>query len=100
MKLWRFVLKNLLRNKRRTILTVLSLAVSIFIVNTLLAALRGFEGGDLASGQVLRLFTRHKVSLANWLPEAYWEKIRGVPHVAHVTPWSWYQGVYKDETWE
>lgn len=99
MKLWRFTLKNVLRNKRRTILTILSLSVSIFIVLTLLSVLHGFEADD--SGQShLRLIVRHKVSLTNLLPEAYWDKIKQVPHVEAVTPWSWFGGVYKDANWE
>ena len=98
MKLWRFIVKNLTRNKRRTILTVLSLAVSIFIVNTLLAVLHGFDNTDPGDVGRLRLITRHKVSLTNFIPESYWEKIKQVPHVEAVTPYSWFGGVYKDET--
>lgn len=98
MKLWRFVRKNVFRNKRRTILTVVSLAVSIFIVNTLASVLRGFENTDPGTAGHLRLLTRHKVSLTNPLPESYWEKLKQVPHVEALTPWSWFGGVYKDET--
>src|SRR3990172_9400619 len=100
MKLWRFTLKNLLRNKRRTALTIVSLGASIFIVNTLVSVLRGFEGSGTSGETHLRLSTRHRVSLTNFLPESYWEKIRQVPHVKAVTPWSWFGGVYKDQSWE
>jgi len=100
MKLWRFALKNALRNKRRTILTVISLAISLFIVNTLISVVRGFDGTDPTGPARFRLITRHKVSLTNPLPESYWEKIKQVPHVESVTPWSWFGGVYKDSSWE
>src|ERR1043165_7502175 len=100
MKLWRFIVKNVLRNKRRTILTVLSLGVSIFIVNTLASVIHGFESNEGTGESHLRLIVRHKVSLATLLPESYWEKIKQVPHVKFVTPWSWFGGVYKDDTWE
>lgn len=100
MKLWRFALKNALRNKRRTILTIVSLSISLFIVNTLVSVVRGFNGSDPEGSARFRLISRHKVSLTNPLPESYWEKIRRIPHVAAVTPWSWFGGVYKDSTWE
>ena len=67
MKLWRFVLKNLFRNKRRTILTIASLAFSIFIVNTLLSVLHGLENPDSGSEVNLRLMVRHKVMLSKSL---------------------------------
>jgi putative ABC transport system permease protein len=98
MKLWRFVRKNVFRNKRRTLPTVASLGVSIFIVNTLASVLRGFQHTDPGAGGHLRLLTRHKVSLTNPLPESYWEKLKSVPHIVAITPWSWFGGVYKDET--
>ncbi len=100
MKLWRFVLKNVLRNKRRTILTVVSLAASIFIVNTLVSVLRGIENTDAGDEGHLRLIVRHKVSLTNPLPEAYWEKLKRVPHVTGVSPTSWFGGIYRDQNWD
>ena len=82
------------------VLTVVSLGISIFIVNTLGSVLHGFEGQDASAQSHLWLVTRHRVSLTNFLPESYWEKIRQVPHVTAVAPWSWFGGVYKDSTWQ
>ena len=100
MKLWRFVLKNLFRNKRRTLLTIASLGFSIFIVNTLLSVLHGLENPDSGSEVNMRLMVRHKVSLTNPLPESYWEKIKSIPHVVVVCPRNWFGGTYKDQTFE
>ena len=41
--------------------------------------------------------TRHKVSLANFLPIYYRDKIRTVPGVVHVVPMTWFGGKYKDD---
>src|SRR5271166_5982726 len=41
--------------------------------------------------------TRHKVSLANFLPIYYRDKIRTIPGVVHVVPMTWFGGTYKDE---
>src|SRR5262245_30416630 len=100
MKFWRFILKSVLRNKRRTFLTIISLAISLFIVNTLASVVRGLNRSDPTGPALSRLITRHKVSLTNPLTESYWEKIKQVPHVTAVTPWSWFGGVYKDSTWQ
>jgi putative ABC transport system permease protein len=40
--------------------------------------------------------TRHKVSLANFLPIYYRDKIRAVPGVSHVVPMTWFGGTYID----
>jgi putative ABC transport system permease protein len=59
---------------------------------------RAFYGNDLrsdASNQ--RLIVRHKVSLTNFLPMSYEEKIRSIPGVTHVVPMAWFQGIYKNE---
>jgi putative ABC transport system permease protein len=44
-----------------------------------------------------RLITRHKVSLNFFLPGSYREKIRAVPGVEHVVPFSWFGGRYIDD---
>jgi putative ABC transport system permease protein len=41
--------------------------------------------------------TRHKVSLANFLPIYYRDKIRTVPGVVHVAPMTWFGGKYIDD---
>jgi putative ABC transport system permease protein len=53
------------------------------------------RGGDEASP--LRLVTRHAVSLTFVLPMAHLQKIKTVPGVKEVTPFSWFGGIYKDE---
>jgi putative ABC transport system permease protein len=91
------ILKNVLRNKRRTTLTVSSLAVSIFLIVTLATVLtelsRASEGAN-----PLRLVSRHAVSLGFNLPLAYRDRIAAVPGVELATPYCWYGGVYKDES--
>src|ERR1035438_3097090 len=40
---------------------------------------------------------RDKVSLANFLPIYYRNKIRTIPGVVHVVPMTWFGGKYKDD---
>ena len=62
-----FILKNALRNKRRATLSVLSVAVSLFLVVTLLVGLREFTVPPEDVGASLRVVVRSKVSIANFL---------------------------------
>jgi putative ABC transport system permease protein len=89
-------LKNALRNRRRSILTIGSIAVSLCLLGVLIAIYHAMFYGQATPGQALRLVTRHKVSLGQAIPASYEEKIRAVPGVKEVSPWNWFGGTYKD----
>ena len=88
--------KNSLRNRRRSILTISSIAVSLCLLGVLIAIYHALFYGDATPGQALRVVVRHRVSLAQPIPIAYEAKIRTVPHVKEVSVWNWYGGTYKD----
>jgi putative ABC transport system permease protein len=92
----RFVTKNAFRNKRRSILTVLSIAFSLLLLTLMMTIWRGFYLDKGSAESAERLVVRHRVSLTFLLPGFYREKIRAVPGVVAVVPVSWFQGVYKD----
>jgi putative ABC transport system permease protein len=96
MTLTRFVTKNAFRNKRRSVLTALSIAFSLLLLTILMTVWRAFylEQGSPDSAQ--RLIVRHKVSLVFFLPAYYREKIRALPGVKQVVPETWFGGLYKD----
>ncbi|HQR37474.1 MAG TPA: FtsX-like permease family protein [Blastocatellia bacterium] len=96
MKYGKLIFKNILRNKRRTLLTVSSLAVSLFLIITLATVLTELHRGS-ASANPLRLVSRHAVSLTFDFPYAYRDKVAAVPGVKLATPYCWYGGVYIDE---
>jgi len=89
--------KNALRNRRRTLLTVSSLAISLCLLGVMMALYYAlFIGGQPAKAQARRVVVRHKVSIVFPLPLYYREKIAQVPGVEEVMLWSWFGGVYKD----
>ena len=88
--------KNILRNKRRSILTVLSMAVSLCLLGVLIAMYHALYFGEPTPGQAVRLIVRHKVSLAQPIPYAYESKIHRIPGVKEVSAWNWFGGTYKD----
>ncbi|MGB8012754.1 MAG: FtsX-like permease family protein [Terriglobales bacterium] len=97
MTLTRFVAKSAFRNKRRSVLTVASIAFSLLLLCIMLCVWRSFYIDKGAPDSALRIMTRHKVSLANFLPIYYRDKIRTVPGVVHVVPMTWFGGTYKDD---
>jgi putative ABC transport system permease protein len=92
-----FVAKSAFRNKRRSLLTVASIAFSLLLLCIMLCVWRSFYIDKGAPDSALRIMTRHKVSLANFLPIYYRDKIRTVPGVVHVVPMTWFGGKYKDD---
>jgi putative ABC transport system permease protein len=97
MTLTRFVAKSAFRNKRRSLLTAASIAFSLLLLSIMLTLWRSFYIDKGAPDSALRIMTRHKVSLANFLPIYYRDKIRAVPGVTHVVPMTWFGGKYKDD---
>src|SRR5882762_5161394 len=77
------VLVNLGRNKRRTILTLLSVMVALFLFCALGGVLDTLQE-SIKVGSQTRLVTRNKISLVFPMPLAYRERIRAVPGVKSV----------------
>lgn len=96
MKFFGLILRNTFRNRRRTILTVLSIAISLFLVSTLRTLLQALESPPLTEDSATRVLTRHQTSLANLMPIAYRERIRQIPGVEDVSVYQWFGGIYKD----
>jgi len=96
MTLARLVAKNALRNKRRTLPTILSLAFSILLLTVMLTLWHSFYIDDLGPASALRIFTRTRVFFSYAMPSDYRQKIKAVPGVVAVAPMNIFNGVYKD----
>ncbi len=95
MKYMRLIWANLLRRKTRTVLTVLSVAVALF----LFAALRSVLTAFAAAGEVgseARLVTRSAIGITFPLPQAYAQRISALDGVREVSWANWFGGVYVD----
>src|SRR6187549_2312220 len=91
-----FAFKNSLRNKRRTILTIASIGVSLFLLGMLIAVYHALYFRQGPPQQALRLVMRNRVSLTFPLPEYYEAKIRQLAGVKEVVSRSWFGGIYID----
>src|SRR5262245_25407289 len=90
------ILKNVWRNVRRTILTIVSIGVSMCLLGVMIWLYYSFYLSDPTPDQALRLVTRHRVSLAQTLPQAHQAKIKQIPGVREAMIANWFGGTYKD----
>lgn len=90
------VFKNGLRNRRRSLLTISSIAASMCLLGVLFALYVALFLAEPSKDAALRLITYHRVSLAQSLPSSYEARIAQVPGVKAMTIYQWFGGVYKD----
>src|SRR5258708_38347962 len=96
MKYAMLVLKNLTRSKRRTILTVLSIAVSLFIFSALISMPAVINQFLADSASTTRIACHNKAGVTYGIPEAYKQRVAATPHTTAVTPQSWFCGIYHE----
>jgi putative ABC transport system permease protein len=94
----RLLVKNLLRNKRRTLLTSSSVAVSIFLLASLGLVYRAMGRAPETGESRLRLVTMRHPGMNLLLPVSYLQRIQKVRGVAAVTPMNWMGAYYRDRS--
>jgi putative ABC transport system permease protein len=95
MKYARLIWANLTRRKGRTTLTVLSVAVALFLFAALRSVLTALEAAGRV-GSESRLVTRSSIGITFPLPEAYAQRIAAVEGVRSVSWANWFGGVYQN----
>ena len=90
------MVKNSLRNRRRSLLTISSIAASMCLLGVLFALYQALFLAEPSKDAALRLITYHRVSLAQPLPLSYEAKIQQTPGVKAMTIYQWFGGTYKD----
>lgn len=95
MKYLHIVFINLRRKKLRTLLTIGSFTVALFLFGVLVTIKTALSSGvDVAGAD--RLVVRNRISLIMPLPYSYRDVIRQMPNVAEVTFATWFGGYYQD----
>lgn len=90
------IFRNCFRNKRRSLLTIISIAASLCLLAIILTIYHAFYYTEATPDQALRLVTRNRISLANPLPLSYQQQIKQMPGVKEVMITQWFGGTYKD----
>ncbi len=96
MKVLKLMLKNTLRHKLRTALTIVGISVAVVAFGFLRTVVTAWYAGVQASSPN-RMITRNAVSFIFPLPLAYRDKIARIQGVESVSYMNWFQGVYIDK---
>ena len=96
MKYSALILTNLFRKKIRTVLTIGSFAVALFLFGLLAVVRSAFNQGVEVAGAD-RLVVINKVSIIQPLPVSYQERLLRIQGIKAVTHANWFGGVYQDE---
>lgn len=96
MKYLRFILKSLMRSKRRTLLILSTITLSVFLVTVLQSLLTTLDAVSNNPTSSNRLVVRAKSGLAQVLPMSYLTYLKEQPEVESATYLQWFGGTYKD----
>jgi len=89
--------RSAFRNKRRSLLTMMSIGFSLLLLTLMICIWRSFYVDQVSPEASRRLIIRDRISLAFFLPAYYRDKIRSVPGVTAVSPMTWFGGRYIDD---
>ncbi len=95
MHVFKLILRNALRHKIRSGLTVFGLLVAVLAYGLLQTVVDAWYAGADAASKT-RLIVRSSISLAFTLPVSYEARIRGVAGVSRVARATWFGGVYRE----
>lgn len=95
MKFLSLIVRNLFHSRRRTLLTIGSITVALFLFATLRSVITAFEA-SVKVADAARLVTRSAIAIVFPLPMSYRERIAQVDGVEMVTWGNWFGGQYQD----
>lgn len=93
----KLILRSLLRHKVRTLLTIGSLTIAIFLLCFLRSLVTTLEAGVASAGQQ-RLWVQSAVSLFVDFPLTYQGKIDAVEGVRRTCKFQWFGGYFRERT--
>lgn len=95
MHLLKLIVKNALRHKLRTGLTVTGLLIAVLAYGLLQTVVDAWYAGANAASNA-RLVTRNAISLVFSLPVSYESRIRGIDGVTATARSNWFGGIYRE----
>ncbi len=97
MKFLKYIWRNATRNKLRSVLTILSMAICLAMMTVLygFATLNDQLVPELAKAN--RMIVMSKDGFTTTIPISTLSYVRGLPGVKSAIPLAWYIGLYKDE---
>lgn len=97
MFIFHLILKNMMRHRLRSILTVMGIMIAVLAFGLMQTVISAWNSGVAASAPN-RLIVVHSVSFIFPLPLSYRDRIARVPGVRAVSWANWFSGIYIDES--
>jgi putative ABC transport system permease protein len=97
MKYLTYIFRNVRRNPVRSILTVASMAICLFLTLTLLSFFAIYDESTTGVQIYNRVMTLNSNGFAGFVPMSRVKEIAGIEGVKAATPFRWYGGKYRDE---
>ena len=97
MKGFKYVWRNVTRNKIRSALTVLSVGFSLALMTVLYGYINMQELWGREAEKHHRVVVMNSQGFSGLLPIAYVDRVRAAEGVVAAVPYSWFGGNYKDE---
>lgn len=96
MKLLPYVFRNVRRNKLRSLLTILAIAMCLMLMTFLYGYLESMEAWGKAAEQYNRVVVMHSQGFAGRVPLKTLDDVRAMDGVRAAVPFSWFGGKYGD----
>jgi putative ABC transport system permease protein len=97
MKYLNYILRNIRRNSVRSVLTISSMSICLFLMMILHSFFAMSDEVSTSSRIFNRIATLNANGFAGKIPIAYVKEVGQLEGVVAATPFSWYGGKYKDE---
>jgi putative ABC transport system permease protein len=98
MKYVKYVLRNVRRNKLRTLLTIMALAICLMLMTFLYGYLAQMEVWGREADKYNRVVVMHRQGFAGKVPYKRLDEVRAMDGVVAATPFAWFGGKYGDGT--
>jgi putative ABC transport system permease protein len=97
MKLFKYIWRNITRNKVRSLLTILSVGFSLALMTVLYGYLAMQDQWGIEAAKNNRIVVMNTQGFAGDVPIAYVDRVRAMPDVKAAVPYSWFGGNYGEE---
>src|SRR5262249_19734197 len=97
MKYLTYILRNARRNPLRSLLTIASTGISLFLMMILVSFFAISDEVNASTRIYNRIATLNANGFAGMIPISYVKEVARLEGVVATTPFSWYGGKYQDE---
>ncbi len=97
MKTLKYIWRNVMRNKLRSSLTILSIAFSLALMTILHGYMAMQDQWGSEASKHHRIVVMSTMGFAGDVPIANVDRVRGMDGILAAVPYSWFGGMYKDQ---